>query len=618
MEHPLHLDEFLFGAFIYLAAAAVAVPVASRLGLGSVLGYLAAGVAIGPAALGLIGREGTTVMHFAEFGVVVMLFIVGLELQPSRLWTLRRSILGLGGMQVLASAALIGLPAYFFAGDTRLALATGLILTMSSTAIVLQTLTEKGLLKTGPGQAIFSVLLFQDIAVIPILALLPLLAVTAPGTESHSLLANLPGWQQALATLAAIAAVIAFGRYLTRPFLRVVAQTRLHELFTASALLIVIGITLLMIMVGLSPALGAFLAGVVLAESEFRHELEADLGPFKGLLLGVFFISVGAGINFNVVTENPLTLSGLVAGFMLAKFAVLLALAKLFRFSRTDQYLIALALAQGGEFAFVLITFAGGIGMLPGASAPLLTAAVAISMALAPVLFLLHERIIAPRLSSTTDGEPDVIDETGHPVIIAGFGRFGMTIGRVLLAHGFRVTVLDHDAGQIETLRRFGYKVFYGDASRPDLLEAAGAREARLIIIAIDDRAKTLEIIESAAKHFPQTEVFARAFDRRHAYEVIEAGTTRVYREVFGSSLDLAEDALAALGIHPYAAHRAVRNFRHRDEAALRTQAARRTSGQTAVNAARASREEVDRVLAADRAAIKQDVDHAWDPPEGG
>ncbi len=412
----MQLQDFLLGAFVYLAAAVVAAPIATRLGLGSVLGYLVAGMVIGPSVLGLVGREGQDVMHFAEFGVIVMLFLVGLELQPSKLWALRKPILGLGGLQVVGTAAAIGLAACLLGIDWKAALTIGLILAMSSTAIVLQSLNERGLLKTAAGQSCFSVLLFQDIAVIPMLALLPLLATKqAEADHGASLIAAFPAWLQAIAVLAAVAVIILAGRYLMRPLFRFVATSGIREIFVAFALLIVVGITLLMQFVGLSAALGTFLAGVVLAESEYRHELEMDLDPFKGLLLAVFFIAVGAGIDFSLLMNDPAGLAGLVIGFILVKLAVLYVVALAFRMNGADASRFSFSLAQGGEFAFVLISFAAGLGILAASQAGLLVAMVAISMALAPLLMLAGEKLIQPRFlrrRPAARGRPDRRDGT--------------------------------------------------------------------------------------------------------------------------------------------------------------------------------------------------------------
>ncbi|MDB6173975.1 MAG: Glutathione-regulated potassium-efflux system protein KefB [Chthoniobacteraceae bacterium] len=582
------MNGALFQSFIYLAAAISAVPLAKRFGLGSVLGYLLAGVIIGPYLLGLVGGGGD-VMHFAEFGVVMMLFLIGLELRPAMLWRMRGPILGLGGLQVTGTAAVLGLGALCIGLPWKPALAVGLILAMSSTAIVLQSLGEKGLLKTPGGEACFAVLLFQDIAVIPILALMPLLAgqPNGGGAAAHGdgLIANLPGWQQALLVIAAVAAIVFAGRFLLRPFFRYIADTRLRELFTATALLIVIGIALVMQQLGLSPALGTFIAGVVLAESEYRVQLEADIEPFKGLLLGLFFISVGATIDFSLMARQPGVIALLVAGLLLCKFAVLFVLGR--KFKANDNFLFAFALAQGGEFAFVLFSFATQQAVLAAETSNLLISAVALSMAAAPLLLVINEKLVQPRLEKVKPRrEADEIDEHDNPVILAGVGRFGHIIGRVLRANGFPTTVLDHDADQVEMLRQFGLKSFYGDASRLDLLHAAGAERAKLFILAIDDEVKSLAIIKMVQLHFPRLKILARATSRQHAYELLRLNVSQVYRETLGSALYLSVDALLALGMEEPRARRAAEIFHQHDEASMRDMA--HFQGDTVAYASRA------------------------------
>jgi len=600
----MQLDAFLLGAFIYLAAAVISAPIATRLGMGSVLGYLIAGMLIGPSALGLVGSEGQDVLHFAEFGVIVMLFLIGLELQPSKLWTLRKPILGLGGLQVAVTAAVLAIVAVVFGTGWKAAVTIGLILAMSSTAIVLQSLNERRQLRTSGGQAVFSVLLFQDIAVIPILALLPVLAMDgAVSTHGDSPMASLPAWQQALVVFAAVALIVLAGRYLMRPLFRLIAMTGLREIFVALALALVVGITLLMEVVGLSPALGTFLAGVLLAESEYRHELETDLDPFRGLLLAVFFIAVGAGIDFKLVASAPVFIIGAVLAFIAIKLVVLYAIARLARMKPPRASLFSFSLAQGGEFAFVLISFAAGLGLLAAAQASMLVAIVALSMALAPLLMMIDSRIIQPGFENLRPKrEADRIEPAGSQAIILGHGRFGMTVGRVLAANGSKATVLDHDAEQIDALRRFGFKVFYGDASREDLLAAAGAADAKILVIAIDDREKILQIVETAQRSFPHLEIFARAFDRPHAYALLNAGVTHVYREVFDSSLAMAEDALVDLGQHPYEAAQALRLFRKHDEALMRRAARHSGDIDTIIDISRAAQAEIERVLSGDQA----------------
>ncbi|MBH0043435.1 monovalent cation:proton antiporter-2 (CPA2) family protein [Pseudoalteromonas sp. SWXJZ10B] len=559
-------------ALIYLAAAIVAVPIAKRVGLGSVLGYLIAGILIGPYALGVVGDQ-TDVMHFAEFGVVMMLFLVGLELQPSRLWTLRHSILGLGGLQVVLSAAAIFAFCYwFFAMHWQTALAIGLMLALSSTAIVLQSLEEKGWLKQEAGQNAFSVLLFQDIAIIPILALLPLLAF-APQTStkeiSDSIIAGWPVWQQVCVSVAVIAAIIAGGKYVSAPLFRYIAQTHMREIFTIFALFLVVAIALVMQSIGLSPALGTFLAGVVLAESEFRHELEADIEPFKGLLLGLFFITVGASINFELLFNEFSTVIGLVVLLIVVKACILFALAVTFKINSKQQLLFALALAQGGEFAFVLLSVTTTLSILTPEQTSLVTLVVAVSMLIAPLLLMVYEQIQKRSSSALPEfDKPEQISTAKH-VIIAGYGRFGQIMGRLLHAQGYEITVLDHSPSQIELLRRFGNTVFYGDAARQELLEAAGAHTAQMLVIAIDNPDKTIEIIKLAHKNYPQLKIVARAIDRRHAYQLLNLKVDAFNRETVDSAINLAVEALELLGNTKQDAERAGKLFRDHDRAAV-------------------------------------------------
>ena len=461
---------FLAQAFIFLAAAVIAVPIAARLGLGSVLGYLCAGAVIGPFALGLIGQDIDEVMHFAEFGVVMMLFLVGLELDPSKLWRMRMPIIGMGGLQVvLTSAAIAGIAAIYL-DNWQHAVVVGMVLSLSSTAIVLQTLNEKGLMRNDSGQSAFAVLLFQDIAVIPMLAILPLLAVSEVGTFSDK--HNLPGWQSALMVLGVVIGIVLVGRWLSRSAFRIIAQTRLREMFTATALFLVVGIALLMEHIGLSPALGTFVAGVVLANSEYRHELEAEVEPFKGLLLALFFISVGASIDFGLFMAEPLPVLAMVGGLVLVKLVILLILGKLFGLSSRSNAIFTFSLAQGGEFAFVLFSFASAQDVLPAYIIEPLTLVVALSMALTPLLFVINEKLVLPRLGGQQQARPhDAIDHAEGKAILVGFGRFGQIVGRLLRMNGFEITVLEHDAQQVDLVRSFGHKVFYGDAARIDLLD---------------------------------------------------------------------------------------------------------------------------------------------------
>jgi len=559
-------------ALIYLAAAIVAVPIAKRVGLGSVLGYLIAGILIGPYALGIVGDQ-TDVMHFAEFGVVMMLFLVGLELQPARLWKLRHSILGLGGLQVVLTAAAIFAFCYWvFTMHWQTALAIGLMLALSSTAIVLQSLEEKGWLKQEAGQNAFSVLLFQDIAIIPILALLPLLAFAPQSSSkeiSDSIIASWPVWQQVGVSVAVIAAIIAGGKYVSAPLFRYIAQTHMREIFTIFALFLVVAIALVMQSIGLSPALGTFLAGVVLAESEFRHELEADIEPFKGLLLGLFFITVGASINFELLADEFTTVIALVALLIVVKACILFALAITFNISKKQRLLFALALAQGGEFAFVLLSVTTTLSILTPEQTSLVTLVVAVSMLVAPLLLMAYEQLQKRTSNSAPEfDKPEQISSAKH-VIIAGYGRFGQIMGRLLHAQGYEITVLDHSPSQIELLRRFGNTVFYGDAARQELLEAAGAHTAQMLIVAIDDADKTLEIIKLAHKNYPQLKIVARAIDRRHAYQLLNLKVDAFNRETVDSAINLAVDALELLGNNKEDALRAGKLFRDHDRAAV-------------------------------------------------
>jgi monovalent cation:proton antiporter-2 (CPA2) family protein len=598
------LNQFLLGALVYLAATVISAPLAKRLGLGSILGFLLAGAALGPSVLGLVGGEGETVKHFAEFGVIMMLFLVGLELEPAKLWGLRKHIFGLGLMQVVGCAVVLSAASLLLARDWREGMVMGLILALSSTAIVLQSLEERGVLKTPVGQSIFSVLLFQDISVIPILAVLPLLATALPAADAEhaSLISAFPAWLQAVCILAVVAAIMLSGRYLMKPLFRVVAETGSREIFVAFALLLVVGITLLMGLIGLSAALGTFLAGVVLADSEYRHELELDLQPFKGLLLAIFFISVGSTIDFKLIAEAPLFLLLGLIGFLALKLFMQLGLARFFKMAWADASRFSFSLTQGSEFGFVLVGIALGLGLLSASMAGMLTAIIVLSMAAAPLLMMLDDKIIQPRLGAAeTEREADVIETQGVDVIIAGHGRFGMTIGRIMSAQGLRTAHLDHDPSQVDVLRKFGMKVFYGDALRLDLLEAAGGKDAKILIIAIDEREKVTELVRLAQQNFPNLKLFVRAYDRTHVIELMKLGVEHFYREVFGSSMDLAKDALVALGRKPHDAARVVELFRNHDEKFLRKSVQHQGDQKALVDLARQSRLEIAKVFSADR-----------------
>ena len=518
------MDGILSLALLFLVAGLIAVPIASRLGLGSVLGYLIAGIVIGP-LLKRLGVDVVGIQHFAEFGVVMMLFLVGLELEPRMLWNMRNRLLGLGGLQVGLTTLLVMGIAMAFGQPWTIALTAGMVLALSSTAIVLQTLNEKSLMGSEGGRASFSVLLFQDIAVIPMLAFLPLLALPELAAITHGaeggghgggFVEHLPAWQRGLVTVAAIVAVVVGGSLLSRPLFRFIAVARLQELFTALALAIVVGIALLMTLVGLSPALGTFLAGVVLANSEYRHQLEADVDPFKGLLLGLFFITVGAAINFRLLFSELGLILLLTVGLILVMALVRWGLALLFGVRGLDRWLFSRGLAQAGEGGVVLLAMAVSLGVLRPALAEQLLLVVALSMLITPMLFILYDRVICPRYADAQSREPDEIDETGK-VIIAGVGRFGGIINQILLAAGNKTVVLDHHSEHLDRLRVFGVKVFFGDATRPDLLHAAGIGDARLLVVALDDREQATRLVRHVAQEHPDVHIVARAVDRHHA-----------------------------------------------------------------------------------------------------
>ncbi|MBJ7411910.1 MAG: cation:proton antiporter [Phenylobacterium sp.] len=608
----MHADTLLIQALVYLTAGVVSVPIAKRLGLGSVLGYLIAGALVGPFVLDLVGEPGD-VMAFAEFGVVILLFLIGLEVRPALLWEMRTSIFGLGMAQMLASAALMGAVVLLLGADWRVALAAGLILAMSSTAIVLQSLEEKGLRQGPIGQSAFGVLLFQDLAVIPLFAFLPLLAVgsgpVVAEASGHgaSVLAGQPEWVRILATFGAVAGVVIGGRYLTRPMFRFIAAARLREIFTASALLLVVAVAALMELVGLSPALGAFLAGVVLAESEFRRELETDIEPFRGLLLGLFFISVGAGLNFGLVAAEPVLIVSLTLGLMVAKFVAMWAVGLAFRRSRRDAATIAVSLAQGGEFAFVLIGFVLTARVLSAEEAALATAVVALSMALTPVAFALYEKLVLNRTGNLAEPEALPFADGAPDAIVAGFGRFGQIATRLLTANDFKVTMLESSIEQIDLIRRFGWQVHYGDASRLDLLRAAGADKAKLLLIAIDDKDKAVDLAKAATEYFPNLTVIARAFDRRHAYELIRVGADEIERETFESALAFGKKALLRLGLSERRAAKAASLFRDHDKALLKRLAPVYGEEERYIMAVRDSRDTMEKLLAAEMRRLRKE-----------
>ncbi len=558
-----HAPAWLINSLIYLSAAVIIVPLSQFLGLGSIIGYLAAGIAIGPWGLGFVTNV-QDILHFAEFGVVLMLFLIGLELEPKRLWSLRRPIFGWGTAQVAGCAAVIFLGAWAAGASWQVALAAALGLALSSTAIALQVMGERNLLPTSSGQASFSILLFQDVAAIPILALIPLLGMVAVPNEA---MAHTNRAVEALKIIAVIAGIILGGRLLLRPLLRWIARTNSTEIFTAAALLLVVGIAALMQLVGLSMALGAFLAGVLLAESEYRRELETDIAPFKGLLLGLFFIAVGMSVDFGVLLREPGMTALIVLGFLAAKMAVIWALAKAMGLPFQERPVFTILLAQGGEFAFVVFQAAAGARVFSAELASQLVAAVALSMLVSPLLLVLVDKFLMPWLALRgSGGAGRTLDEIAEPqeapIIIAGFGRYGQIVGRTLLAQGVACTVLDHDADTVETIRSFGYRCFYGDATRLDLLRMSGAATAKVLVVAVNDVEQSLKIVDIARENFPQLQIVARARDVPHWGELRDRGVLQVERELFESSLRSARSVMEMLGFTPHIARQKAMRFR--------------------------------------------------------
>ncbi|KAI3597894.1 Glutathione-regulated potassium-efflux system protein KefC [Cupriavidus necator H850] len=603
----MNQHDFLIALLVFLVAAVVAVPLARRGGLGAVLGYLLAGAAIGPFALRLVTNV-ESILHFSEFGVVLMMFVIGLELEPRKLWALRRSIFGYGGAQLAACALVIGAVAALAGAPWQVALVAGLGLALSSTAIALATLTERNLFGTPAGAASFGILLFQDIAAIPMIALLPLLATQ--GAEGAG--PGAAGWLAAGKAVAVIGAVVVGGRYLVRPALRFIARTDMREMFTAFALLLVVGIALMMDAVGLSMALGTFLAGVLLADSEYRHALEADLEPFKGLLLGLFFMAVGMSIDFAVLARSPWLVLGLVAAFVVAKTALLALLARYFAIARGQRLLFALLISQGGEFAFVVFGVAGTAGLLPRETEALLVLVVALSMVATPLLLLAYDRLVAPRLGSGKARPDEAITPQHNPVLIAGFGRFGQIVGRLLYTQGVGVTVLDHDPDQIEFLRQYGFKVFYGDATRLDLLEAAGIADARILVVAIDGMDEGLELIDRVRQRFPELQIYARARHVSHVYQLKDRGVHLFEREMFEGSLMLGRRVLEGLGFDPAEARNVALRFRRHNIQAIDRFYPHYTDQKKLVSLARQARDELEEMFRQDREQRRQREEAEW------
>jgi glutathione-regulated potassium-efflux system ancillary protein KefC len=601
-----HAPAWLINSLIYLAAAVVAVPVSKALGLGSIIGYLIAGVAIGPWGIGLVGNV-QDVLHFAEFGVVLMLFLVGLELEPKRLWAMRRPIFGWGSAQVLLCAVALTALAVALGVPWRIALVAALGLALSSTAIALQVMDERGMLRTTSGQSAFSILLFQDVAAIPILALVPLLGLAVVTSD-----ANAPAWLGAAKALGVIGLIVLGGRLAVRPALRWIARSRTPEIFTAASLLLVVAIAALMQWVGMSMALGAFLAGVLLAESEYKHELEADIAPFKGLLLGLFFIAVGMSVDFGALMRQPALLVAVLMGFMAVKLIAIYALAKAMGMPFQDRPVFTLLLAQGGEFAFVVFQAAAGAKVFGPDVASLLIGAVALSMLITPLVLVAIDKFLMPRLAKRGAAPMDELSEQQEaPVIIAGFGRYGQIVARLLMANGLRTSVLDHDAERIESARAFGYRVFYGDATRVDLLRLAGAERARVVMVAVDSVAAANSIVDTVQAQFKQAQLVVRVLDLTHAHDMLDRGVTTFDRELFESSVHSARRVLDALGIAAHDAHRMVQSFHDHNMEFLHASHAVRADREQLIAVAKQSRADLEQQMAQDQVRLGKEQSHA-------
>jgi glutathione-regulated potassium-efflux system ancillary protein KefC/glutathione-regulated potassium-efflux system protein KefB len=584
--------EMLGQAAIFLGAAVILVPLFKRLGLGAIIGYLVAGALIGPAGLRLV-TDVDAISHFAEFGVVLLLFVIGLELQPARLWTARLKILGLGGGQVLLTGAMLGGVALAAGQRIETAAVIGLSLALSSTAFVLQTLAERNQLATRHGRAAFAILLFQDLAAIPLLAVVPLLGA------GEAAAADGPVWLSLLKVAAVLVAVVGGGHYLLRPALRAVARTRVREMFTAVTLLIVTGTALAMTWVGISMALGAFMAGMLLANSEFRHELEADIDPFKGLFLGLFFISVGMGLDLGLVVTRPAMVFGLVLALLTIKGAMAFAVGRFNGLDRATAGSLGASIPQGGEFAFVIFGAAVTAGVMDATLSELLVLVVSLSMAATPLVALAHDRLAA-WLARPRDAVYDTMPDEENPVIIAGFGRVGQIVGRVLAARRIRFTALDASAEQVDFVKRFGNKVYYGDASRLDLLRAAKADKAQIFVLAIDDVDASLRTAETVTRHFPNLTIYARARNRRHAYQLMDLGITLLQRETFLSSLDMAHDVLLGLGLPRATAAHTIRTFQQLDEKRLFEHYTHRNDQQKLQELSKKATQELEEMFARD------------------
>jgi glutathione-regulated potassium-efflux system ancillary protein KefC len=600
---------FLYSALIFLACAVVFVPICQRLGLGSVLGYLLGGIAIGPWGFGLIANV-EDILHFSEFGIVLFLFLIGLELEPKRLWSLRVPIFGLGTLQVLLNTIAFTGAGILLGWSWQTSLLAGMGFALSSTAIALQVLKEKNTLQSKAGNSAFSILLFQDIAVIPMIAILPLLVLNS-GVGEQAVNAD-PKWVGLLRMAGIFIAVIFVGRLATRPVLRIVASTRLREIFTAFALLLIVAMSALMQFLGLSMGLGAFVAGVLLADSEYRHALETDIEPFKGLLLGLFFISVGMSIDIGSVRESPLLIAGMVAAIMATKFTIHYGLGRMFGLGRGPTPHFSLVLSQVGEFAFVLFASAKAVGVLDGHTAAPLVAATALSMLMSPIALAGFDKWLAPRLDKKSKPEPDVIENSHPEVIIAGFGRFGQIIGRLLYANGIGATVLDHEPDQIELLRKFGFKIYYGDATREDLLHAAGARDAKILVVAIDDAEASIKLVDLAKKEFPNLRIYARARNVQHVYQLLERKVEVIERETFEASLRLGRGVLQGLGWPAHPAWVAANTFRDHNNQIIHEMSSMRASQEDLISYVKQSRLDLEKMFEREKQR-RQNAEAGWD-----
>ncbi len=612
--------SLLFEAIVFLAGAIICVSIAKRLGLSSVLGYLLAGILIGPYVLGFVGEEGEDILHFAEFGVVVMLFLIGLEIEPKNFWSMRKSILGMGGIQVSLTVVITYALFTLLGYNWEVALVIGMAVALSSTAIALQTIKEKGLMDTTFGTSSFSILLFQDIIVIFMIGALPLLSNASEhtnGNTGHStsnLIESLPIGLQTLAIILSVVLIILAGRFVIVPMLRKVAKTGVRELLIAAAFLIVFGISYLMEFVGISPALGAFLGGVVLSTSEFKHELESTLEPFKNLLLGLFFMAVGASINFIVIANSPMAIGGILVAIILIKAFVLFVTGQVFKLKLDQKLLLTFSLAQVGEFAFVLLSFAFQLNILEQEQMDMMLVITAVSMSLTPILSVLNERLILPKFGTKESiSRPMDHIAKSQKIILVGFGHFGSTVGRFLRSHGIEATILDFDSNRVDFLRKMGFEVYYGDATRLDLLESAGIAEAKLLICAVDNPRVTKDITKLVKTNYPDVEMLVRAKNRYDAYDLINMGIDNIYRESLDTSLALASDALHKLGFRKYTLNRQVQNFIKYDEASLRRMAEQPERDENYIFKARKELEEQEKLLEDDFKRGIISYDNHWD-----